>query len=256
MGGYSRCATRPPSTTGIRNSVRAERTVMTRSGSKLLSLYRSSILKKIVTGITGLALVVFVLEHMIGNLEFLFSDAGFNGYAHFLVSLGPILWVVEIIFLIFLLFHMSIGIDIWIGKRKARGKAYLKYKSAGKPSRQSISSRSMVLTGIVLGAFLVFHLLAFKYGTYYETTVDGVVMRDLARLMREKFALPGYAFGYPALVILLILHMRHGIWSAFQSLGATKPSMTPLIIILGGLLGLAIGAGFIVVPLAIYFGLV
>ncbi len=227
---------------------------MTRSGSKLRNLYRSPIGKKIVTGITGLGLTVFVLEHMIGNLEFLFSDAGYNEYSHFLISLGPVLWVVEIGLLLFVIFHITVGINIALGKRRARGPGYLKYETAGAPSRQTISSRSMIVTGIILGGFLVIHLLSFKYGTYYETTVDGVVMRDLAALMREKFAHPGYAFGYPVLVLILTLHLRHGIWSAFQSLGATKPSLTPIIYTLGGLVGLLIGIGFLVVPIAIYFG--
>ena len=227
---------------------------MTRSGSKLRNLYRSPIGKKIVTGITGLGLTVFVFEHMIGNLKFLFSDAGYNEYAHFLISFGPLLWIVEIGLLIFVIFHTAVGINIAIGKRRARGTDYLKYESAGAPSRQTISSRSMVVTGAILGVFLVFHLFSFKYGAYYETTVNGVVMRDLAALMREKFAHPGYAFGYPAVVLLLALHLRHGIWSAFQSLGATKPSLTPIIYSIGGLIGLLIAVGFLIVPIAIYFG--
>jgi succinate dehydrogenase / fumarate reductase cytochrome b subunit len=114
----------------------------------------------------------------------------------------------------------------------------------------------MVLTGAIIGIFLVIHLLSFKYGSYYEITVDGVIMRDLAHLMREKFAHPGYAFGYPALVVLLAVHLRHGIWSAFQSLGAMRPTLTPLIYTIGGLFGLGIALGFLVVPLAIYFGMV
>lgn len=229
---------------------------MTRSKSKLRSLFGSTVGKKILTGITGLALTVFVLEHMLGNLQFLVSDNAYNAYAHFLIGLGPILWVVEIIFLFFLVLHIILGIVIWIGKRRARGTAYLKFESAGEPSRQTISSRSMVLTGAIIGIFLVIHLLSFKYGSYYEITVDGVIMRDLAHLMREKFAHPGYAFGYPALVVLLAVHLRHGIWSAFQSLGAMRPTLTPLIYTIGGLFGLGIALGFLVVPLAIYFGMV
>ncbi len=229
---------------------------MTRSRSKLRSLLGSTVGKKILTGITGLALAVFVLEHMLGNLQFLVNDDAYNAYAHFLIELGPALWTVEIIFLLFLVIHMVLGVRIWIGKRRARGTDYLKFESAGEPSRQTISSRSMILTGAILGIFLVIHLTSFKYGSYYEVTVDGVVMRDLARLMREKFSHPGYAFGYPALVVLLAMHLRHGIWSAFQSLGAMRPTLTPLVYTIGGLFGLGIALGFLIVPLAIYFGMV
>lgn len=229
---------------------------MTRSRSKLRSLLGSSVGKKILTGITGLAMAVFVLEHMLGNLQFLVNDHAYNAYAHFLINLGPALWVVEIIFLLFLVIHMVLGVTIWLEKRRARGTGYLKFESAGEPSRQTISSRSMILTGAILGIFLVIHLTSFKYGSYYEVTVDGVVMRDLARLMREKFSHPGYAFGYPALVVLLAVHLRHGIWSAFQSLGAMRPTLTPLVYAIGGLFGLGIALGFLIVPLAIYFGMV
>jgi len=229
---------------------------MTSSRSKLRSLSGSPIGKKVLTGITGLALAVFVMEHMIGNLKFLVSDASYNSYAHFLIELGPLLWVVEIILLLFLLVHVQLGISIWLGKRRARGTDYLKFESAGEPSRQTISSRSMIVTGVILGIFLVIHLISFKYGSYYEATVDGVAMRDLALLMREKFSHAGYAFGYPALVLLLAVHLRHGIWSAFQSLGAMRPSLAPLVYTIGGLFGLGIALGFLIVPLAIYFGMV
>jgi succinate dehydrogenase cytochrome b subunit len=229
---------------------------MSQSESKLRNLYRSPIGKKIVTGITGLGLAIFALEHMLGNLEFLLSDAGYNTYSHFLISLGPILWIIEIGLLAFFVFHITMGINIWLGKRRARPDAYTMTRSAGPPSRQSVSSKSMILTGIILGVFLVIHLISFKYGTYYETVVNGVPMRDLARLMREKFSEPAYAFAYPVVVLLLAVHLRHGIWSAFQSLGASKPSIAPLIYTVGGIIGLLIGVGFLVVPLAIYFGLV
>lgn len=229
---------------------------MSQKRSNLRSLYRSPIGKKIVTGITGLGLVIFALEHMLGNLEFLISDAGYNEYSHFLISLGPILWVIELGLLAFFVFHISLGINIWLGKRRARPDGYAVTTTAGPPSRQSASSRSMIVTGIIMAVFLVLHLLSFKYGAYYETTVNGVVMRDLAKLMREKFSEPLYAFGYPVVVLLLATHLRHGVWSAFQSLGASKPSVAPVLYTVGGILGLLIGIGFLVVPLAIYFGLV
>ena len=219
-------------------------------------LYQSPVGKKIATGITGLGLSGFVLMHMAGNLQYLVGPDKYNEYSHFLISLGPILWLVELGLLVFVIFHMTLGINIWLGKRKARRVHYAVTASAGSPSKKTVSSRSMIYTGIIIGVFLVILLLFFKYGTYYETMVNGVVMRDLARLMHEKFQNPMYAFGYPAVVLLLALHLRHGIWSAFQSLGATRPSISPFIYVIGGLTGLGIAIGFLIVPLAIYFGIV
>jgi succinate dehydrogenase cytochrome b subunit len=222
----------------------------------LKKLFQSPVGKKAVTGVTGLALTGFVFMHMIGNLQYLSSTDAYNEYSHFLIGLGPVLWTIEVILVAFFVFHIALGINIWMGKRKARPVNYEVTGTAGSPSRKTASSKSMIITGIVLGVFLVIHILSFKYGTYYETTVNDVLMRDLARLMDEKFHNPVYAFGYPAVVLLLSVHLRHGIWSAFQSLGATRPSLTPIIYVIGGLLGLAIGIGFLVVPLAIYFGMI
>ena len=120
----------------------------------------------------------------------------------------------------------------------------------------------MIITGIILLVFTVFHLISFKFGpggpgngdAAYLTTIDGVEMRDLAKLVREKFALPWYTFGYTAIMLLLVTHLRHGVWSALQSLGAMRPSLSPAVYTIGGLLGLGIGVGFIIMPLALFFG--
>lgn len=224
----------------------------------------SPIGKKLITGITGLGLTIFVLMHMIGNLSMFSGDDAYNLYAHFLMSLGPLLYAIEAGLLLFFLAHVVNGFKIWLGKRKARPQAYAVYKSAGGPSMQTPASRSMIITGIILLVFTVFHLISFKFGpggpgngdAAYLTTIDGVEMRDLAKLVREKFATSWYTFGYTAIMLLLVTHLRHGVWSALQSLGAMRPSLSPVVYTIGGLLGLGIGLGFIVMPLAIYFGMI
>ena len=255
--------------------------------NKIAAAFRSPIGKKILTGITGLGLTLFVLVHMTGNLSYFSGPGDYNLYSEFLIGLGPLFYAIEIGLLAFFVIHALIGINIWLGKRKARKEGYTKYQSAGTPSRQTLSSRSMIVTGSVLLVFLVLHIMSFKYGpgidegyiadpetgeaiTLAETdqagqagfelatgevaTVDGQpVIRDLRRLMDEKFSNAIYAFGYPIVMLLLAFHLRHGIWSAFQSLGATNPRLTPIIYTVGGLLGLAIAVGFLVLPLYIYF---
>jgi succinate dehydrogenase / fumarate reductase cytochrome b subunit len=223
--------------------------------------FRSPIGKKLITGITGLGLAVFVLEHMVGNLAMFTGNDAYNEYAHFLASLGPLLYAAEAVIVAFFLFHIINGIQIWQGKRKARPIGYDTYKSAGKPSQQSTSSRSMIITGSILGIFLVFHLVSFKFGpggpgnasAAYVTSVGGEEMRDLAKLVREKFSSPFYTFGYTFIMLLLVAHLRHGIWSALQSLGAMRPSLTPVVYGIGAVIGALIGLGFIALPLAIYF---
>jgi len=226
--------------------------------------FRSPIGKKLITGITGLGLVIFVLEHMIGNLALFTGNDAYNEYAHFLASLGPLLYIAEAAIVAMFLFHIVNGIQIWLGKRRARPIGYETYRSAGKPSQQSSSSRSMIITGTILAVFLVFHLISFKFGpggpgnadAAYLTIIGGEEMRDLSKLVREKFSSPFYTFGYTFIMLLLVTHLRHGIWSALQSLGAMRPSLTPLVYAMGGLLGALIGLGFIALPLAIYFQLI
>jgi succinate dehydrogenase / fumarate reductase, cytochrome b subunit len=228
------------------------------------NVFRSPVGKKLITGITGLGLVVFALEHMIGNLAMFSGNDAYNEYAHFLSSLGPLLYVFEAGLVAFFLFHISNGIQIWYGSRKARPVGYDSYRSAGKPSQQSVSSRSMIVTGLILAVFLVIHLISFKFGPggpgnadpSYVTSLGGEPARDLAKLVRHKFDSPFYAFGYSIVMLMLVVHLRHGIWSAFQSLGAMRPSLTPLVYGLGTILAIAIGLGFIALPLAIYFHII
>ncbi|MBX2821898.1 MAG: succinate dehydrogenase cytochrome b subunit [Rhodothermaceae bacterium] len=218
-------------------------------------LFTSQIGKKLLTGLTGLGLTLFVIVHMAGNLSYFAGNEAYNAYAHKLLSLGPLLYIAELGLLAFFVFHIVLGVNIYLGKRKAREQGYKRYKTAGGQSKQSLSSRSMIVTGVILGVFLVLHLVSFKFGAYYEAaeSIDGKPVRDLARLLNEKFQSPLYAFGYSGVMVLLALHLRHGIWSAFQSLGATNPRLTPLIYTLGALVGLLIAVGFFILPLWIFF---
>jgi len=216
-----------------------------------VGLVQSPIGKKILTGITGLGLVLFVAIHLLGNLTLFFSTSAYNQIAHVIERLGPLTYLAEGLLVAIALLHIYIGISIHIGKRKARPVSYADYESAGDPSRQSLSSRSMIVSGLVIGAFLVVHLSTFKFGTYY--TLPGSSERDLSRLVFETFRKPAYAFGYVAVLSLLGLHLRHGIWSALHSVGvATKKGVYEMSAVLGAL----ISVGFIGLPLAIYFGLI
>lgn len=217
----------------------------------------SPIGKKIVTGVTGLGWVLFIILHLIGNLGYFAEGDAFNEYSHFLLNMGPLLWALEILLLVGLVMHAAAGIDIYIRKRRARERDYEEYKSVGRPSLQTPSSRSMIFTGIVLLAFLFIHVGHFKFEIgvegEYMTTVAGVEMRDLKRLMTETFQNPFYAFGYPLVMILLGFHLRHGIWSAFQSLGAMNKRLTPIIYSIGTVLAILLAIGFLFIPLYIYF---
>ena len=219
----------------------------------------SPIGRKVLTGATGIGLVAFVIAHMIGNLTYLSSDPNaYNTYAHKLLSLGWIFYTIEILLALCFLLHAVVGIAIQVRRRKARPVGYKLYKSAGSPSCSGYSARSMIFTGIILLGFLILHLNSFKYGPgeaqgYIATLEGGEIVRDLRRLMTEKFQEPLYAFGYPLVMILLGMHMRHGVWSALQSLGMMNRRLSPYLYTLAAVLGVLVAVGFLFVPLYIYF---
>lgn len=222
----------------------------------------SSVGKKILMSLSGLMMIGFLIGHMLGNLPLLQLDASadvYNKYAHFLVGLGGLLVLVELIMLGGLLLHVWAAVAIVLGKKKARPVKYNKLKSAGGASKQTLGSRTMIYTGLVLLVFIALHLKTFKYGPgasgepEYVTVVDGVEMRDLHKLVMEKFQDPVYVVGYALAMILMGLHLSHALWSALQSIGIYHPRYTPILYSGGRLLAFLVSAGFFVIPVWIYF---
>lgn len=221
----------------------------TRTEAGLDSFYSSPIGKKILTGVTGIGLSTFLVAHLLGNLTLFVSSAAYNQLAHFIDSLGPLLYLIEFGLFAVVIVHAAIGINIYLGKRQARLVQYTEYESAGAPSRQTLASRTMIFSGLLLAAFLVWHLATFKFGPVYR--LPDSTDRDLARLVSETFHQPAYTAGYVVILSLLGLHLRHGLWSALQSVGVTT---RPSVLVASSALGSAIALGFIGLPLAIYFG--
>ena len=115
----------------------------------------------------------------------------------------------------------------------------------------------MIITGIILAVFITYHVITFKYGPGvsdgYVTNINGVEMRDLYRLVVESFQNVYIMLGYVICMILLGFHLRHGFWSAFQSLGVQHKRLVPLIYGVGILLAFVLAIGFLFIPIYIYF---
>ncbi len=217
----------------------------------------SQVGRKILTGITGVLLVLFTISHLSGNLALLNADGEpFNKYTLFLHNFGGLLIIVEILLGAIILLHAFIGISIALRKRQARKHGYAVRKSKGGPSKQSVASRTMAITGTVLLVFLVIHIIQFRFGPSiaegYTTMINGEEARDLHRLVIETFQNVWWVVFYVGVMILLAFHLRHGIWSALQSLGAMKPRYSKVIYSLALLLGVLLAVGFIVLPIWIY----
>lgn len=227
------------------------------SSTGIGAIYQSSLGKKILTGVTGLGLVLFIVAHVLGNLLLFISPNAYNQYGHKLESLGPLLWVVEGVLLLVILLHAHIGSQIYLNRRRARPVDYDTYRSAGQPSQQTLSSKTMIWTGIVLAAFIVWHVVSFKFGPDYVVLVNNGMtpVRDLYQLVVEAFQNPVYVLSYTAALILLGLHLRHGIWSALQSLGVLDQTTIPVVTRFSTAIAFLITLGFLAIPWTIYTGL-
>lgn len=216
---------------------------------KVLQSLSTSTGSKILVALTGLAMVGFLAGHLAGNLLALLGPAQYNEYSHALIS-NPLLIPVEIGLVAILVMHMGTAISVFLRSRAARPHGYEKKAWAGGASRKTVSSTTMIVTGAIILGFLLLHLKTFKYGPWYTDPETGY--RDLHRLMIEVFQSPGYVVFYVVCMVLVGMHLRHGISSAFQSLGLMPRTWTARILRAGASLALVLGIGFSLIPVYIY----
>jgi succinate dehydrogenase / fumarate reductase cytochrome b subunit len=215
----------------------------------MLSYLKSSIFKKFVMGLTGLGLAAFVFVHMAGNLLIFVSAEAYNTYGHKIVS-NPLYPLISWGLVAMMLAHAFMGILLSAENNKGKSSRYAVAPAASKDS--SVASKTMIFSGSILLVFIITHLVGFKYGNYYEVTYDGVVMRDLFRLILEVFQNPVAVVWYIVALIVLCVHLRHGVASCFQSLGFNHPRYTPWVQKIGILYAVVVAFGFISQPLYVY----
>ena len=212
----------------------------------LIKTIMSSIVKKQVTGITGLLLCGFLVSHLAGNFLIFLGPDAFNTYAYKLTS-TPLIYLAEAILLAIFLTHFGMAIYLTIQNKIARPVGYYIKQPTGRGS--TFASSTMPISGSVILIFVILHIIHFKFGAYIETEVDGVKMRDLYALVIEQFQNKWYAFGYIASMSVIGIHVSHGFWSAFQSLGFNHPRYNPLLKGLSLIYALAIFGGFSSLPI-------
>ncbi len=213
---------------------------------KCCRYFSSSIGKKQLMGITGLLLSGFVLTHLMGNFLLFLGPKAFNLYSHALIS-NPLIVVAELILLAIFLSHLALAALLTRENRKARPVPYHTRKTSGRGS--TFASSTMPLSGAILLAFIIYHLIGFKYGTVYTTTYEGVEVRDLYRLLMEYFQSPLQVVLYIIPMLVLGLHLSHGFQSAFKSLGLVHPRYTPCVVRLGHAFAWFVALGFSSLPL-------
>lgn len=227
--------------------------------SVLTDIARSTIGKKLLNGLTGLLLCGFIVGHLVGNLLLLVGSEAFNGYAHMLHGLGhgAVVPIVEVGLVVLFGGHAISGIGVAIAGRRARPDRYLKRANAGGNSQKSAASTSMVVTGAVLLVFVIAHVAQFRLGYFAprehpDVMIDGVAAHDLYALVVDWFNSAPTVGVYVAVMLVLGTHLRHGFWSAFQSLGANSPRYMPAIRRAGIAFALIMTFGFLIIPLYVF----
>lgn len=221
--------------------------------------------RKLMMSISGIALVLFVIVHLLGNLTLFLpegapADHAFNQYARGFEAMGPVLYVIELGLLAVIVVHIGWGITTWWKNRKARSDDYAAgQESKGGPSNLSLASKNMIVTGGVLLVFLVVHIWNFRIGKVLHgdkyTHEDGEQYYDLYGLVLDLFEDPLWVAFYVITIAFLAFHVRHGFWSALQSLGAMKPEWSKPIYALGLLVAVVLTLGFIGIPLYMYLNI-
>jgi succinate dehydrogenase / fumarate reductase cytochrome b subunit len=193
------------------------------------SLFRSSIGRKFLMAGTGLVLFGFVTGHLIGNLQIFLPPEKINAYGHMLESLGPVLWLIRLFLLACVFIHIWIAIQLTLENRAARPADY----GVAFVNRATLASRVMARTGLVVLAFILFHLAHYtfragnpQWSEHTFTLLNGTKVRDSHAMMVEGFSNIPVSVFYIIAVGLLAYHLSHGMVSMFQSLGLKNEKWT------------------------------
>jgi succinate dehydrogenase / fumarate reductase cytochrome b subunit len=212
-------------------------------------VFSTSVGTKILIGVTGLALFIYLIIHIAGNLLIFFGPEVFNNYAYTMEVRNPALPAIEIALLLVFLVHIYKTVTMFLGNQSARPTRYAVKKYAGPPSRKSFASSTMIVSGLWLLAFLLVHVKAFRFSPEYPWPSGG---RDLYRQEFENLSNPLVVGFYMLSMIVVGSHLWHGIASGFQSLGADHPTITPTLLVAGKVLAVLIAGGFIVIAAWVY----
>ena len=217
--------------------------------STRVRVFSSSVGTKLLIGITGLALFIYLIIHIAGNLMVFFGPAVFNRYAYTLEG-NPLLPIVELGLLSVFLIHIYKTIRMFLGNQRTRPVRYATKNYAGPPSRKTVASSTMIVSGLWLLAFLIVHVKTFRFGVEQEWPAGG---RDLYLLEMQAFTNPLIVGFYVISMVVVGSHLWHGVSSAFQSLGIDKPAWTRFILPAGKTIAVLIAGGFIVIALWAHF---
>ncbi|MGZ4788179.1 MAG: succinate dehydrogenase cytochrome b subunit [Terriglobales bacterium] len=215
-----------------------------------LRFWQTTIGKKAVMAVTGIILFGFIIGHLLGNLQIFQGPEKLNHYAVTLRSLGPLLWFTRIVLLGAVALHVWSSAQLWLLHREARPVKYVKKASIN----STYASRTMYWSGPIILAFVIYHLLNFTFGSVHPggPFVEGSVYNNAV----SSFQVWPVSIFYIIAMAMLCLHLYHGLWSMFQTLGFSHPAYTPVIQGLAKLVAILIAIGYISIPVAVLAGFI
>jgi len=222
--------------------------------SQLSAALKSSIGSKVVMALTGLGLVLFVIIHMAGNLQMFVGPDAMNEYGVTLRKMPLFLWIARIGLLGIAILHVIVSIRLTLANRRARPVRYEHEKTV----QASRSSRLMILTGLIILTFLIYHLLHFTLGVADPKSFaleDPQGRHDVYNMVIAGFKNPLISGGYILAMVLLFSHLGHGASSWMQSLGWNHPKYNGLIEKIGPVISWIVCLGFVAIPLAVLLGI-
>lgn len=221
----------------------------------LTAFFTSSIGRKVLVAATGLLLLLFLVAHLIGNMLFFLGPEALNSYAAALKANPAVLWFARIALLVVFVLHIVNAIVLAMQNRAARGKQYeQKYFRAA-----SSASRTMAITGLVVLAYVIWHLSHFTLGVTHPEHFamhDQTGRHNVYAMVLEGFRIPLVAWGYVAAMLVVAFHLSHGIQSMFQTVGLRNQKYFPAIKRFSLIFSLLLCLGFSSIPLAVQLGLV
>ncbi len=217
------------------------------SRNPLFAFYQSSIGKKWVVGATGVILFAYVIGHLIGNLQVFLGPDRINVYAQFLHDLGPLLWMIRAFLLLAFIIHIVATIELAQQNKAARPQAY----AVQGYQRSTLTSRTMVVSGLIVLCFVIYHLLHFTFeatNPIFRTLEDSHGRHDVYRMLILAFRKPLISFFYILSMFLLTCHLSHGFASVVQTFGLNNSKLSGLIARSGESLAWLIFIGYISIP--------
>ena len=221
---------------------------------RVVRFYEAPIGKKVVMAVTGVILFGYVVAHLLGNLQIYGNPDQINIYAAFLHNPANVglLWGARIVLLAAVILHIIASIQLWKMKRDARPISYVKKEDPA----ATYASRTMMWSGPIVAAFVIFHVLHLTVGAVVPLQEVAINQPNVRANVIAGFSNPAISGFYIFAMILLCMHLYHGLWSMFQSLGFSHPRYTPKLKKGAAIFAILIAIGNCSIPIAVMAGLV